>query len=457
MLDISGLFRSELELSLGCTEPAAIALSTSIAYNAIHGILPSWLGGGELGGKEAGEMRLLSVDSIYVEVDHNTFKNSIAVPIPRTGGLCGVRFAAALGVFCNPEKRLLLFREINPEKVEQARLLLKQGRVNYKVIGTERPRPCIEIASRVEAGRHQGSARSLYKHCNIVHVERDNRTLLQKKPQETHHTGIGRDMSALSAIGLQQMVEAVENLQEENRQYILRCIEINSTASRISLQKTERESGIEPTLNETAKKKPPTSDLIRHAGEATRAATSVRMSGEDVVVVSCGGSGTQGLTSSLPIISVAERVGRDREKLVRSIALSFLVTLYATSHIGYLSPLCGCAVKAGLGSAAGVSYYLGGGIPVIRDAIGNMVAGMAGVVCDGGKPSCSIKSAAAAAIAVQSALLALKGVRASPREGIVCDTLKNTMRNLQKLSDAMSSVDRTVVEILQESSSNLTH
>ncbi len=206
MLDISGLFRSELELSLGCTELAAIALSTSIAYNAIQGILPSWLGGMEPSGREAVEKRPL-VDRIYVEVDHNTFKNSIAVPIPRTDGLHGVHLAAALGVYCDPERRLLLFSGVNTKKVEKARLLLKKGRVECKVIGTDRTKPCIEIVSKVEAGNHRGTARSLYKHCNIVRVERDERTLLQK-PQENHRPGIGRDMSALSALHRNRPEEA---------------------------------------------------------------------------------------------------------------------------------------------------------------------------------------------------------------------------------------------------------
>ena len=456
MLDISRLFRRELEPSLGCTEPTAIALSTSIAYNALHGILPSWLEGWKLGGKEVKETGLQDITRIYVELDRNTFKNSIAVPIPRTGGLCGVRLAAALGVFCDPEDRLLLFREVNPEKVEKAKLLLKQGRVEYKVIDAEKNKPRIEIISRVEAGRHQGSARSLYKHCNIVRVERDSSTLLQKKLEETHLPGLDRDMAALSAMSLQEMVETVENLSEEDRQHLLHCIEINRRASRIGLQKIGGKSGVELTFNETAEGKPLISDLMRTAGETTRAATSARMSGEEVVVVSCGGSGTQGLTSSLPIVSVAERIGCDEERLVKSVALSFLVTLYATSHIGYLSPLCGCAVKAGLGAAAGVSYCLGGDVLVTRDAIRNMVAGMAGVVCDGGKPSCSIKSAAAATMAVQSALLALRGVRVSSMEGLVSEPLEKTLQNLRKLSDAMDSTDRTIVQILQESSSNST-
>jgi len=450
MFDISRLFRSQLEPSLGCTEPAAIALSTSVAYNAIHGILPSWLRGREGGGRKAAETRSLGVDKIYVELDRNTFKNSIAARIPRAGGLYGVRLAAALGVFCDPEKRLLLFRGINREKVEQANLLLKQGRVECKVIDTERTAPCIEINSRVEAGRHEGSARSLYKHCNIVYVARDNKALLRKEVQETDHLSIDQDMLVLSAMNLQQMVEIVENLSEEDKEYLLHCVEINRRTMRIGLQKTERELVTERTIDETAEGNPLTGGIVSAAGEITGAATRARMSGEEVVVVSCGGSGTQGLTSSLPILSVAERVDRGEERLVRSVALSFLVTLYATSRIGYLPPLCGCAVKAGLGAAAGVTYYLGGEIPVIRDAIGNIVAGMAGVICDGGKPSCSIKSTATAAMAVQSALLALKGVRVSPREGIVSDTLENTMENLQKLSVAMDSVDRTVVQILRE-------
>jgi len=249
----------------------------------------------------------------------------------------------------------------------------------------------------------------------------------------------------LSNMSLGDMIEAIRNLSKEDKQYLLKCIDINIEAAR----KGSRQGG-EGGIEKREGMRLSTQGLMGIAGEMTRSATAARMSGGNVVVMSVSGSGTQGLTASLPIVSVADTIDRDKDRLVESVALSFLITIYASSYIGYLSPLCGCAAKSGVGAAAGITYYLGGNTNEIRDAARNMVAGIAGVICDGGKPSCSMKSAAAAAIAVQSALLALRGEKVVSRQGLVSDTLKKTMQNLQRISVAMSEADETLLRILQE-------
>ena len=43
MLDINKFFNNFIEKSFGCTEPAAIGLSVSIAFNVLKGKLPIWL------------------------------------------------------------------------------------------------------------------------------------------------------------------------------------------------------------------------------------------------------------------------------------------------------------------------------------------------------------------------------------------------------------------------------
>jgi L-cysteine desulfidase len=164
--------------------------------------------------------------------------------------------------------------------------------------------------------------------------------------------------------------------------------------------------------------------------------------------MACAGSGNQGLVATLPIMAVAERVGWRNEELVEAIALSYLISCYSTYFSGYVSALCGLAIKAGLGATAGITYYLGGNVKQIGSAIKNMAGDVTGILCDGAKVGCAIKALTIAGATVQSAMLALKGVELSSRDGIVDKTPEETIKNIGKISKAMIKADKNIIKIL---------
>ena len=78
-------------------------------------------------------------------------------------------------------------------------------------------------------------------------------------------------------------------------------------------------------------------------------------------VMSSAGSDNQGMIATIPVYAYCQANGIDQVRQLRAIALSHLVTLYVTVHVGYLSSLCGVAIKAGIGAACGLTYAMGGG------------------------------------------------------------------------------------------------
>lgn len=111
--------------------------------------------------------------------------------------------------------------------------------------------------------------------------------------------------------------------------------------------------------------------------------------------------------------------------------------------------MCGCAIAAGAGAAAGVAYMLGGDVEAVGGAVKNVTADLAGVICDGAKSACALKLASAAGSAVQSALFALEGVVVGQNDGIVSASPEATMDALGRLSnEGMTTTDQVILDIM---------
>lgn len=121
---------------------------------------------------------------------------------------------------------------------------------------------------------------------------------------------------------------------------------------------------------------------------------------------------------------------------------------YVNYYTGYLTPVCGCVVKAGTGAAAGMAYYLGGDAKVIGGAINNMTANALGILCDGAKVGCALKLATSASAAAQCALLALRGLVVPAGNGVVDASPERTIRNVGRISQSMNQTDSCVLDVL---------
>ena len=134
--------------------------------------------------------------------------------------------------------------------------------------------------------------------------------------------------------------------------------------------------------------------------------------------------------------------------LFRSLVLSSLAVIYIKQHLGRLSALCGCVV-ASTGSSCGITYLMGGNYEQITFATKNMIANITGMICDGAKPSCSLKISSGVSTALLSALMAIENGVVSQQEGIVDKDVDETIRNMSIVGKkGMLETDKVVLDIM---------
>ena len=96
---------------------------------------------------------------------------------------------------------------------------------------------------------------------------------------------------------------------------------------------------------------------------------------------------------------------------------------------------------ASIGSSCGITYLMGGSYTDLCHAVKNMIANLTGMICDGAKPSCSLKICSGVSTALLSALLA--------REGKHVTDVDRSIRNLTSIGkEAMCATDDMVLRIM---------
>lgn len=148
------------------------------------------------------------------------------------------------------------------------------------------------------------------------------------------------------------------------------------------------------------------------------AGSEARMAGCDMPVIINSGSGNQGIASTVPVIVYCRENNIPRERMIRGLCFSSLVTILQKEYIGKLSAYCG-AISATCASGAAVTYIAGGADQQISDTISNTLACAAGVICDGAKASCAIKIAACLDAAMMGHHLAMRNAAYPPFSGIL--------------------------------------
>jgi L-cysteine desulfidase len=188
--------------------------------------------------------------------------------------------------------------------------------------------------------------------------------------------------------------------------------------------------------------------IFSHIIAKTASACDARMGGAMIPVMSNSGSGNQGICATNPVAVYAEENENTEEELIRGLTLSHLSAIYIKQSLGKLSALCGCVV-ASIGSSCGITYLMGGDYKDVCHAVKNMIANLTGMICDGAKPSCSLKICSGVSTALLSALLAREGKYVTSAEGIIDHDVDQSIHNLTSIGkEAMCSTDDMVLEIM---------
>jgi len=80
-----------------------------------------------------------------------------------------------------------------------------------------------------------------------------------------------------------------------------------------------------------------------------------------------------------------------------------------------------------------------------------MIANVSGMICDGAKDGCALKLATAASTSVYSSILALNGSIVQPRNGIIGNTVEESIKNLGLISEkGMKITDHVILDLMKD-------
>ncbi len=412
------ILHRELLPAMGCTEPIAVAFCAACAREVLCS-LP---------------------EKIEIFASGNIIKNVKSVIVPHSGGLRGLEAAAALGVlFGRAECELEVVSRVTRAEEISLKERMSEFEFSLEALDTDH---VLDLMITVRRGKHFATVHIEDEHTNIVEIIKDGeRVDIAKKTGEKSPCSPENepDHELLTIADIFDFANTVEIADISD--ILERQIAYNTAISREGLTGDYGARIGQLLLMRD--------DNIRTRAKAYAAAGSdARMSGCDMPVIINSGSGNQGMTASLPVIAYAEYYEKSQEELLRSLALSNLVTLHLKSGIGRLSAYCG-AVSAGAGAGAGIAYLLTGDLRTINHTIVNALAISSGIVCDGAKASCAAKIAMAVDAGIMGFDMHENGCQFYGGDGLVSKGVENTIRNISELGhEGMKETDKKIIEIM---------
>ena len=409
------ILKEELRPAMGCTEPIALAYAGAKARQLL-GKLP---------------------DKVRLFVSGNIIKNVKSVVVPNTGGLHGMEAAVCAGIVAgDPDKELQVISEISRDQHSVIREYLRTVDI---VIQPSDSSLVFDIDLHISAGADSVRLRIINHHTNIVLLQKNQEILVEQPVTESSEDHL-TDKSCLTVEKIVEFVDALD--VEDIREVVGGQVECNLAIAK---------EGLDNNWGANVG-----SVILRHQGDTVAkkacawaaAGSDARMSGCEKPVIIVSGSGNQGITASVPVAIYAREIGASEDMLLRAVTLSDLVTIHQKAGIGRLSAYCG-AISAGCGAGAGIAYLQGGDLRAIAHTVVNAIAILSGTICDGAKPSCAAKIAAAVDAGILGYHMYLEGQQFYSGDGIVTKGVDNTVYNIGRLArEGMRETDRTILEIM---------
>lgn len=422
--------RREVVPAVGCTEPAAVALCVARACEKWRAKM-----GAET--TAAPVAPGITPDKIAVRLSPNVLKNAMGVGIPGTG-MTGLPIAIALGAVAGrSEYGLEVFRDANPAAVAKAQQMISEGRIEISVKEGLKVKLYIEV--EVWGAERDAHAVIMIEHARFV--EDGEIAALNTCNPEACAGDVSLDLHTVWQMATEAPLSEID--------FILEAARLNKAVAEHSLQ-NEYGHCVGRVMARPEVAKLVGDGVLRELMVMTCAACDARMAGAMNPVMSNSGSGNQGITATLPVVAYAEQMGATQEQLTRALTLSHLTAIYIKQSLGRLSALCGCVVAA-TGSSCGITLLMGGGYNAVSLAVKYMVANITGMICDGAKPSCSLKLTTGISTALLSAVMAMEHHRVDSAEGIVSDDADQTIRNMTIIGrEGMCQTDELILKIMTD-------
>ncbi len=419
--EVLGFLRENTFVSVGCTDPLAIALAAAWAKSCVKGEL----------------------ESIQVAADKNVMKDAYGVKIPGVGE-AGIPLAAALGwVVGQPEKGLLLLDEVSERQISEAQEIVAKNLVHFDILLEEEG---IHVEAVVKTAQGTGKALIAGRHDRLSGLWWNQRLVRgADQDREEIPSPFRGEVPAMEKI-----IEIIEKIHTEKQDFLDQGFTMNMEAAKVGLNLTKDRLALGQRLRGLFGQMKDRDSLIGKIRVYTAAAADARMSGQRVPITGCFGSGNHGITLFIALGLLGENLGKERAVLLKALALGEMLTGYVKSRTGILTPHCGCSLAAGIGAAGGGAYLLGGDSRQVLQAVNLVTATLFGTVCDGAKEACALKISNAAATAVESALLAVTQNMQLAGQGVVGNSFSDTLSNIERMTvHGFANVDREMVDILQ--------
>lgn len=396
------LVYQDVKPAIGCTEPVALAYAGSVCRKYVTG----------------------DINKIVLTTSKNIYKNGKSVMVPHTNGKSGLKLAFCLGLLNGDDtKNLMVLSDIDEDKLNNTLNFLNEVNIIQEI---EYNCHSVYIKSEVLTDNENIEVVISAGHTNIVLIKVDDKVLLEKNVCDTS-SSIDEDL--IKTLDFDILVEITKDVDITELEYIKEGIKLNMEVFNEAID-SNYALNIGKTLKSLQDKNIIGTDVVTTIRIATSAAADMRMGGGELPVMTSGGSGNQGLGVILPIYLVSQKENIDEEKTLRAIFLAHLINKYVKVYSGKLSGMCGCAIGAGVGVCAGMTYMLSGTNEQIKGACNNLLANLTGIICDGAKDNCSLKLSVCASEAVVSSYLALNGVIVRNKVGIISDGVENTIKNV---------------------------
>ena len=422
---IAALIRREVVPAIGCTEPMAVSLCVAKAAETL------------------GE-RPVRIDLL---LSANILKNAMGVGIPGTQ-MVGLPIAVALGALIGrSEYGLEVLKDTTTEAVAEGKQYISEDRISIGLKQGISEKLYIEVICTGEQG-DSSVAIIAQEHTKFIYVSRTSADgHCTELLNESNHANQEEAAEGDDGLSLRKVFEYATTTPLEELEFINESRRLNEHAAEEAL-KGNYGHALGKTLSRPLGRGIMGDSIFSHILSKTSSACDARMAGAMIPVMSNSGSGNQGIAATMPVVVFAEENHNTDEELTRALILSHLTAIYIKLSLGRLSALCGCVV-ASTGSSCGITYLMGGNYEQVAYSVKNMIANLAGMVCDGAKPSCALKVSSGVSTAVLSAMLAIQNRHVSSVEGLIEDDVDRCIHNLTRIgAEGMNETDRMVLDIM---------
>jgi len=411
------ILKEELMAAMGCTEPIALAYAAAIARRELND-LP---------------------DKVLVQTSGSIIKNVKSVIVPNTGHLKGIPAAVSAGIVAgNPDKELEVIADVSKDDIKNIEKFMQEKEIVVEHLDEG---IIFDIVITLYKGEDYAKVHIINSHTNVVLVEHNHQILkssdcLNDMPSDTVKYELLNMKDIWDYINHVELVDIKDILDRQ--------IAYNMAIAEEGLQADYGANIGKVILSSDA------NSLKARAAAMAAAGSDARMNGCELPVIINSGSGNQGITVSVPVITYAKELKATDEQLYRALALSNLTAIHQRTPIGRLSAYCG-AVNAGSAAGAGIAYLSGGDYEAVIHTVVNALAIVSGIICDGAKASCAGKIAFAVEAGILGYNMYMQGQQFYGGDGIVKKGIEDTLKSVGRLGkDGMKGTNEEIIKIMLE-------